>query len=275
MQKFYGFDSTVGVGRNFGFNGIDDVVEMPLEKPVILDLYRTEDMAGVRLEFAQFGDFDSFSVYRSESPINVMALPTPIITGLKTMYASDSTVVEGAGYYYRVAAIRGEDIVISDEVYIVAAFAHKWWRITKIVNRTDSSVTGSDVARSVAEIVFVNKQGIASNVGSKAFANSQLNPTYSPSNAFDGNVNTFANNDYYDTASLGLKWGIGYQFDTLVEVTEIKVQMRQDMGANDGQEWQAADIEYSDNGTTWFRFGSISPAIATMNKALITTQIIT
>lgn len=116
MQKFYGFDSTIGIGRTFGFNGIDVVIEVPLEKPVITSINKDVDMAGVRLEFAQFGDFDSFEVYRSESPMDIAAMPSPIAVGLTTMYYLDSTVIEGTVYYYRVAAIRDGVRQVSDEI---------------------------------------------------------------------------------------------------------------------------------------------------------------
>lgn len=114
MQKFYGFDSTIGVGRNFGFKAGE--VLPPLEKPLITSIVEDADMAGVRIEFAQFGDFDSFSIYRSDTPMNVSSLPAPIATGLSTMYYVDDTVVEGLTYHYRVSVARGSDTMLSDEV---------------------------------------------------------------------------------------------------------------------------------------------------------------
>lgn len=107
MQKFFGFDSTIGVGRNFGFK-VDTVVQPPLEQPVITSINEDIDMAGgVRIEFGQFGDFDSFSIYRSSAPMTEGSLPAPIAVGLSTMYYVDSDVVEGAKYYYRVGVTRG------------------------------------------------------------------------------------------------------------------------------------------------------------------------
>lgn len=72
-------------------------------------------MAGIRIEFAQFGDFDSFSVYRSSMPMNVEALPNPLKSDLKTMYFLDTSVVLEQLYYYRVAAFRDGEIQVSDE----------------------------------------------------------------------------------------------------------------------------------------------------------------
>lgn len=114
MQKFFGFDSTIGVGRNFGFKA--GAVLPLLEKPVITSIDKDVIMAGVRIEFAQFGSFDSFSIYRSNTPMNVNNLPAPIATGLATMYYVDDTVVEGLTYHYRVSVARGSDTMLSDEV---------------------------------------------------------------------------------------------------------------------------------------------------------------
>ena len=75
-------------------------------------------MAGVRIEFAQFGDFDSFNVYRSSAPMNTNNMPAPIATELMTMYYVDATVVKGEYYYYRVGVNRATQSELSDEIFI-------------------------------------------------------------------------------------------------------------------------------------------------------------
>ena len=77
-------------------------------------------MAGIRLEWAQFGDFDSFDVIRSDAPMDINALPSPIATNLPTMYHVDTTVVEGATYYYRVVAWRDGVSKVSGEISVLA-----------------------------------------------------------------------------------------------------------------------------------------------------------
>lgn len=80
-------------------------------------------MAGIRLEWAQFGDFDSFDVIRSNISMANIAdedLPSPIATGLSTMYYVDTTVVEGATYYYKVRVNRDGTSVVSNEVSVAA-----------------------------------------------------------------------------------------------------------------------------------------------------------
>ena len=80
-------------------------------------------MAGIRLEWAQFGDFESFDVIRSNTSMASIAdedLPSPIVTGLTTMYYVDTTVVLGATYYYKVRANRDGISVASSELMVVA-----------------------------------------------------------------------------------------------------------------------------------------------------------
>jgi hypothetical protein len=81
-------------------------------------------MAGVRLEFAQFGHFDSFEVIRSLTSMVGLAdheLPTPIATVLKTMYYVDTSVIENSTYYYKVRVNRGTESYLSNEISIFAS----------------------------------------------------------------------------------------------------------------------------------------------------------
>ncbi|RKG33732.1 hypothetical protein [Acinetobacter tianfuensis] len=82
---------------------------------------------GIRLEFAQFGHFDSFEVIRSLTSMIGLAdheLPAPIATGLKTMYYVDNNVVEGLTYYYKVCVRRGNLSFMSSEISCLAS--HLW-----------------------------------------------------------------------------------------------------------------------------------------------------
>ena len=80
-------------------------------------------MAGIRLEFAQFGHFDSFEIIRSMISMVSVAdadLPTPIATGVKTMYYVDDAVIKGVTYYYKVRVWRGTDSLVSTELSVLA-----------------------------------------------------------------------------------------------------------------------------------------------------------
>lgn len=77
-------------------------------------------MAGIRLDWAQFGHFDSFSVYRSATPMLPESLPAPIATGVNRTSWWDSDVVPGTIYYYRVEVMQGANSKLSDELSISA-----------------------------------------------------------------------------------------------------------------------------------------------------------
>lgn len=82
-------------------------------------------MAGIRLEFAQFGHFDSFSLIRSNTSMVGVAdvdLPSPIVTGLTTMFYVDTTVIQGQTYYYKAIVLRNNERFVSDEVRCNASY---------------------------------------------------------------------------------------------------------------------------------------------------------
>ena len=91
-------------------------------------------MAGIRLEWSQFGDFDSFDVLRSSTTMDINNLPSPLVSGLTTMTYLDETVVMGATYVYRVVAKKGVNVAISDEVSGVADAGDLLWQnVTTLV----------------------------------------------------------------------------------------------------------------------------------------------
>lgn len=81
------------------------------------------DEKGVRLEFAQFGHFDSFEVFRSLTSMAGLSdadLPAPIGSGLKTMRFMDTVDLKNVldrDLYYRVRVKRGNEVMISDEMH--------------------------------------------------------------------------------------------------------------------------------------------------------------
>lgn len=86
-------------------------------------------MAGIRLEWAQFGDFDSFDVIRSDTSLANIAdddLPSAIATNLKTMYYVDTSVELDNTYYYKVRAWRNDAGVVSSEIKCIASLNDDW-----------------------------------------------------------------------------------------------------------------------------------------------------
>lgn len=74
-------------------------------------------MAGIRLEFAQFGHFDYFNIYRSLTSTNIEDLGEPIGTS-STMYYEDSTVEPSLSYFYRVGVVRDLVEEFSEEINV-------------------------------------------------------------------------------------------------------------------------------------------------------------
>lgn len=77
-------------------------------------------MAGIVLEFSHHGDFDSFGIIRSSTPTNLTSLPAPLVTGLSKMFYVDTAVIEGETYYYRPVVWRDSEMMVGDEVKVVA-----------------------------------------------------------------------------------------------------------------------------------------------------------
>lgn len=143
---------------------------------------------------------------------------------------------------------------------------HKWWRISNITTRGGEYFT-------VATLSFNNLEQVPCNKPEYGFSSS----TYTSStagdrdakNAFDGNLSTIAAGNI----SQDPQWYIGYKFETAVNVTSISLQMRQDMQAGWGQEWQSAYVDFSDNGVDWVVYGFINPLISENDISLKTTNI--
>lgn len=74
-------------------------------------------MAGVRLEFAQFGHFDYFNIYRNSVSTAIENLGEPIGSS-STMYYKDLTVESNQDYYYRAGVVRNSIEEFSGEFHV-------------------------------------------------------------------------------------------------------------------------------------------------------------
>lgn len=145
--------------------------------------------------------------------------------------------------------------------------AHKWWRLTNIAIKTNET----NQYISVAELRF--NDITTYNQGNILCPSSY--PGQGPTNAFDNNANTIL---HIDDANTGLaaskKWYIGYKFDTDVELQTVSLQMRRDLPDGYDRSWQTADVEYSDDGQTWTKYGTIEPKFAYKDLSLKTVNVI-
>ena len=90
-------------------------------------------MASVKIEFSQFGDFDYFSVVRSESPINTSSMPAPIATNLKSMFYLDESISLNKNYYYIVVAHKDSSTQLSEEVLVYTGGGDAFYAQTVLI----------------------------------------------------------------------------------------------------------------------------------------------
>lgn len=102
---------------------------------------------------------ESFSVYRSATPMDPEALPTPLavaISGALRSYV-DSTVTEGSTYYYRVSAIKGSVEKVSEELEHVAEVAgDPSWLGVKSLLKFEGADGGTTFTDQIADTTWGN-----------------------------------------------------------------------------------------------------------------------
>lgn len=77
-------------------------------------------MANVKLEWTQENFAESFNIYRSDEPMDLLNMPVAIATGIVDLYYFDESIVIDNSYFYRVGAVRGGNEMISSEVEVLA-----------------------------------------------------------------------------------------------------------------------------------------------------------
>lgn len=97
-------------------------------------------MPAIRLEWAQYGDFDSFTLYRSNSVFTESSLPAPLATDIKTMFYADFTVTDGETYNYMVACHRAGEAAKYTSLVAIDA--------TDVINEVRIASIGNYVAQS-------------------------------------------------------------------------------------------------------------------------------
>ena len=156
--------------------------------------------------------------------------------------------------------------------YELQVLGYKWWRVKNIKLLVGSVFPD---ARSIAELRLVTNSGVESNTLTQAFSASIFGVGYEASKAFDNDISTMAHSVGQGVSGInGNDWYIGYEFATPQNVEVLKLQMRPDAQPSWKVEWQTADIEVSDDGLNWLKYGVVEPRIANMDLSLITTPVI-
>lgn len=176
-------------------------------------------MAGICLEFAQFGDFDSFDIFRSNTPIDISSLPSPIATGLTTMYYVDTAIIKGVTYYYRVRVNRDEGNILSEQLKIKASppLPFRYMRVYITANN------GLDSYSEFQQIEFALQPGGVD-------ITTAATPSYQSSNYPDrpaGNLvsDAFSGANYIWTSATGVSGPHWVAFDLLSSQDVVEVRM--------------------------------------------------
>lgn len=124
--------------------------------------------------------------------------------------------------------------------------AHKFWKITNIVDRSQGTVLSG---ASIGLLRFNTAEGTSSSTASRAFGLNYSEST-PPSVAFTGNNTTgFYGNPNGAGRSEVIE--LGYSYAAPVTVTSINTQMYAYVGDAELAEWQSCIVESSDDGIVW------------------------
>lgn len=108
-------------------------------------------MTAVNLSWSVDGSVSSYNIYRSTSPMNIANLPTPLQTGITQQSYTDSSVVIGNIYYYRIGSVSNGVEKVSAEIKCRADSDIYFSQVTSLLhlNGVDRSTSYPDI-KSVA-----------------------------------------------------------------------------------------------------------------------------
>lgn len=215
-------------------------------------------MAGVRLEFAQFGHFDYFNIYRNSVSTAIENLEQPIGTS-STMYYEDFNTEPNLDYFYRVGVVNGQTEIISDEILVNTYNIPNYRYLRIFINENNGA---SVVAMQEIEIASELKGADITTPGTPAHQSS-----YWPNNAafrlVDNNFSDFAVNVWSSAEVVPLfpQWVL-FDLTTATDFVELRiwpqnwslanVRAPKDFvvqGSNDGVIWD--DIKSFSNIASW------------------------
>lgn len=204
-------------------------------------------MAGVRLEFAQFGYFDFFNIYRNSVSTAIENLGEPIGTS-STMYYDDLTVELKQDYYYRIGVFRNGVEEFSEE--IVIRTGDKYFSNVVMISNMSAAVGGS-VINDIKEHIFTLEAGTASIVndpsaydGKALYVDGGVQSASSSDWKFDGKFTIevrfkFSSHQNYGgiicsaQANSGWKgWNLLFNGTTNTPVLEINASFSLNLGQN-------------------------------------------
>lgn len=204
-------------------------------------------MGIVNLNWSADGSPESYSIYRSETPMNANSMPLPLATGISLKSYSDNSIINNTKYYYRVGSIKGGVEKISDEIEVFAGLQnlYQYLRIYISANNGDADLTG------IQEIELASTAGGADvTVPAMSTAHSSAYGGYESPKLID--------NDFTNISSGCWMTGLGVPFPHWVSVNLGSQQNMAEIrmwgqAATGGLPRSPKDfkIQGSNDGTTW------------------------
>lgn len=214
-------------------------VEVPVV--IVANFYRPArlkasygELTGITLTWGSSRATQSISIYRSETPFDMAALPSPIaVIGGDVETYSDASVTVGTSYYYMVTAECNGVVMESGSVNLFAKNGYMYWRINATAGNSHVSIGELEFSESVG--------GTNECVGGEAISNGDW-PSLLKEYAFDGSFT-----DPSWAAAVGTAGWLGYRFTAPMDIREARISARS--GSN--QSPRDFTVEYSEDGTLW------------------------
>lgn len=133
-------------------------------------------MPKITLTWDADGVIDSYSIYRSEQPIDVNDLPTPIAENITQKTFIDESIIEDTDYYYRVASVQASSIKISEQIFV----EHIQFLLNATINagRVDgNTLPNANITAVVDTSLAANMQFDGSLISGKTLPNSAITIT--------------------------------------------------------------------------------------------------
>lgn len=135
----------LGFRLDISYQQTEPPIPDPLSPPYNFNLDYVEDLESTSLYWESDEIGVTFNIYRSESPIDVNNLPTPLVTGLIVKSYLDNSVESEKTYYYRVGVNKvglqqaiGNELSITIPLPLTAPFnlQGEWNEITESIDLT-------------------------------------------------------------------------------------------------------------------------------------------
>lgn len=133
-------------------------------------------MPKITLTWDADGTIDSYSIYRSEQPIDINNLPTPLIENVTQKSFIDESIAENTDYYYRVASVQASSIKVSEQIFV--EHIQFLLNATVYAGRVDgNTLPNSNITAVVDTSLAANMEFDGSKITGKTLPNSEITIT--------------------------------------------------------------------------------------------------